>query len=518
MVAAPAVVRKLILNTIFSTVGRFWMLGVGFLLTPYIVSRLGTERFGIWALVLTVVAGAGFLDLGIGAALVPYIANALVRGDSSEVGEWLGTALVVILVLTLLVALALFAGTGWLLTVIPIPSHLFAEAHATLRLAVLLFVVGNLAAFTQSVLVGLQRLGPINGIIWLVSFVQIGATVWVLSHGYGMIGLVWLNVATNLLTILGYIAVIHHSLAGRLSLSWHPARLRSLLAYGLSVQFIQFAAVITHQAGKVLLGATLLIGAVAAYELGYRVAITLVSVPLILLAAITPAVAELRERTDTAAVRRLYEEGSRYLALITVPLGGFAIWAAPVLVAAWVADEAGALLPEVIVAARWLLFALFVNVVTGVATNIARGLKNPRLESLYVALTAILTLGLGWWWVHLWGFIGPLAAFGIASLAATLFFWIFFHRQLTLPLHPFLAHTYGPPLLATATALVATKLAAHVLPLPVPDIGRLALVGVLLPLALLFTAVYLAVLILFGALTSADVRYFRLLVGQRQRP
>ncbi|MCZ7568464.1 MAG: oligosaccharide flippase family protein [Ardenticatenaceae bacterium] len=516
MVAAvPAVVRKLIRNAIFNTIGRFWMLGVGFLLTPYIVSRLGTERFGVWALVLTVLAGAGFIDLGIGAALVPHIAEAVARDDRIALGEWLGTALAANLMLTLLAALGLLAGTGWLLATVAIPADLLAEARVTLQLAVLLFAVANIAALTQSVLVGLQRLGHLNGILWLVSLVQIGAIIWALSRGHGMIVLVWINVATNLLTFLGCTAVIRRSLPGPLLVAWRPDRLRSLLAYGLRVQFIQLAAVVTHQAGKVLLGATLLVSAVAAYELGYRVALTLVSLPLMLLPAIAPAVAELHEQADASAVRRLYEEGSRYLALATIPLGVFAIWAGPGLITAWLADEAGALLPQVILAARWLLFALFVNVVTGVATSIARGLKNPRLESQYAALTAVLTVVFGLWWVRLWGFVGPLAAFGIASLVATVFFLVFFHRQIALPLHPFLVHVYGPPLLAASVALAATVLSTHLLPLPTLDVGRLALIGALLPVALLFAAVYAIALLLLGALTTADLRYLRLLVSQR---
>ncbi|MCK4385432.1 MAG: hypothetical protein KAW52_04130, partial [candidate division Zixibacteria bacterium] len=59
----PRVSEKIIKNTLYNTIGKFWGILVVLFLTPYIVNRLGMERYGIWALLTSLVGYIGFLDL-----------------------------------------------------------------------------------------------------------------------------------------------------------------------------------------------------------------------------------------------------------------------------------------------------------------------------------------------------------------------------------------------------------------------------------------------------------------------
>jgi len=43
--------QKIIRNTLFNALARFWGLLVGLALTPYILSVIGKETFAIWALI-----------------------------------------------------------------------------------------------------------------------------------------------------------------------------------------------------------------------------------------------------------------------------------------------------------------------------------------------------------------------------------------------------------------------------------------------------------------------------------
>ena len=56
--------QKVIRNTIFNTIGRFWQILIGLVLIPYIVSHIGVERYGIWAIVGVLTGYFGLLDLG----------------------------------------------------------------------------------------------------------------------------------------------------------------------------------------------------------------------------------------------------------------------------------------------------------------------------------------------------------------------------------------------------------------------------------------------------------------------
>jgi len=87
----PTVSEKIIKNTVYNTIGRFWGILVVLFLTPYIVNRLGVERYGIWALLTSLVGYIGFLDLGIGGSYVRYIAEYYTQKDYSKVNFVINT-------------------------------------------------------------------------------------------------------------------------------------------------------------------------------------------------------------------------------------------------------------------------------------------------------------------------------------------------------------------------------------------------------------------------------------------
>ncbi|MDD5775341.1 MAG: MATE family efflux transporter, partial [Candidatus Omnitrophica bacterium] len=66
---------KVVRNTAYNIIGRMWFFIVGFFLTPYIVGRLGVERYAVWALVGVVTNYFGLLDFGVGSSFVKYVSE-----------------------------------------------------------------------------------------------------------------------------------------------------------------------------------------------------------------------------------------------------------------------------------------------------------------------------------------------------------------------------------------------------------------------------------------------------------
>ena len=56
---------KIARNTLASSIGRFWWMAVSFLLTPYIVNRLGDERVAMWAFLAALAVYFALFDSGI---------------------------------------------------------------------------------------------------------------------------------------------------------------------------------------------------------------------------------------------------------------------------------------------------------------------------------------------------------------------------------------------------------------------------------------------------------------------
>ena len=85
--------KKIISNTIFTSAGRLWGYLLSFLLTPYIVHKIGLERFGIWAVANTAIHFFLFLDLGIGSSFVKYIAEYNTKKEYRLINEVINTGL-----------------------------------------------------------------------------------------------------------------------------------------------------------------------------------------------------------------------------------------------------------------------------------------------------------------------------------------------------------------------------------------------------------------------------------------
>jgi len=88
-----ALPRHVALSTAANYAGQIVNLGVWFLLTPFILHHLGRDQYGLWVLVASFVAYGTLADLGVGAALVKYVAEYRARGESEIASQLIATSL-----------------------------------------------------------------------------------------------------------------------------------------------------------------------------------------------------------------------------------------------------------------------------------------------------------------------------------------------------------------------------------------------------------------------------------------
>ena len=76
--------RRLSVNAIANLVRYGVYLGVSFLLTPFLVKKLGAQNYGLWVLVLSMLGYGGLLELGIQTAVVKLVAQLRAPGKERE--------------------------------------------------------------------------------------------------------------------------------------------------------------------------------------------------------------------------------------------------------------------------------------------------------------------------------------------------------------------------------------------------------------------------------------------------
>src|ERR1700730_11375313 len=83
---------------IAKNVGSSWFaLGidvvVGFLLSPFILHRLGDVAFGVWVLIFSITGYYGLFDLGIRSSIVRYVSKFSATDSTDEIAKLINTSL-----------------------------------------------------------------------------------------------------------------------------------------------------------------------------------------------------------------------------------------------------------------------------------------------------------------------------------------------------------------------------------------------------------------------------------------
>src|ERR1035437_6293311 len=118
--------RRIAWATALSTVARFVGIGTSFISVPLVVGYLGSERYGMWLTMSSLVAALGPLDLGIGLGLLTAVSDAYGRADREAPRRAISSAAVM---LTMIAALAVVV-FGAVYFLIPW-AHLFNVATPT---------------------------------------------------------------------------------------------------------------------------------------------------------------------------------------------------------------------------------------------------------------------------------------------------------------------------------------------------------------------------------------------------
>src|SRR5438132_9906968 len=91
--ASAASRRALLVNAAASWLGFAAQVAVTFFLSPILIHGLGDRRYGIWALVDSVLAYLTLFDLGVAAAVVRYVARFEAARDRQELNRVFNTSL-----------------------------------------------------------------------------------------------------------------------------------------------------------------------------------------------------------------------------------------------------------------------------------------------------------------------------------------------------------------------------------------------------------------------------------------
>ncbi len=387
---------------------------VVFFLTPYIVSRIGIDSFGLWSLIFSVVGLFGLLDLGFATAAVKFVAELTSSRDHAERNRVLATLLVVYsgLGVICLVLVAALADTA--------PSWFDLAREQREAFTVALWLLGTAVALNfplslfKAILVGSGRMS-------LVNLVELGTTlgnaaliVILLEAGHGLLGLAASTAATMLLaTVL--LAPFAYRLTPDLSLSpkhFERGRVRELGNYSFYFFIANVSVLIILRIDPVVIKAFLPLSAVAVYAVAAKVSEYTYLLNKQFSNALMPLVSQSKGSGDTDTIKRILIDGTRFLMAIAAPFIALLFFHAEDIIRLWM----GAEFARSAFLLRILLIAILFTSIQLNAANVLGMTGHHRFVALSMGGSALVNLGLSILLIQHLGLTGV----AIATLAAAL--------------------------------------------------------------------------------------------------
>jgi len=445
--------NKIVRNTIFNSVGYFFTLILSILLTPFIIHRLGMDRFSIWVLVSVLVSYFALLDFGIGTASVKYTAEYYAHKDYDKINQLIISAILFYALMGILLIPVIFF-KDFILSFFKIKDSMLNEASFVFLTAVFTFIVSFIFGVFGNVLVGLQKIDVSKKIHIVFATINAAGTIVVLSLGLGLKGLV-VNIAiVKVLTLITQFITLYNILPQlKLNLScFNIKMIKKFFKYGIKLQITGLSGIMSFQMDKFLIGHFLNMSLVGFYELGSKIAGFIRQIPMLILPAILPAAAELDALKNKADLNKLYFRSSKYLAFLALPLAFFLTTLAPLIMFIWMG---GTGYNKSILALRILGWGYFFNIITGVITSVARGIGVPQYEMKTSVFIAISNLLLSIILIVKIGFIGALIGTSFSLLAGNIYYIVTFHtRHIKGSIFEFIKKTYVKPIFACLLGVI----------------------------------------------------------------
>jgi len=444
--------KRLCINGAVNWAGSLAQMAAVFVVSPILVRGLGDERYGVWALVESVLAYLTLFDLGIGAAVVRYIAKFEGQDQTEELNKTFSASLV-LFALAGLGVLAVAALILWpLWPWVPVPSRFRHEAWWQLAILSFNLAVGLPLGVFTAVLDGLQRYVPKALVRIVTLIVRSVALVLVVQQGGGL-----LQVALAV-TVVG---LIEHAVLGLLTVIYLPtlrfaprqvdrATMQSIFKYSFNAFVAMIAGRISFQTDSIVIGSFLPLAQITFFALPARLCEHAKSTLRSITTVLTPYISQLEGGRDFAAIRRVYIDATRYVLWLIMPVQ-FGFWfLGASFFELWIGPEyAKKCQPILIVLAAPLALTLSQSI----AGRILFGIGELKFFSRLLLAEAAANLVLSILLVEQYGTLGVAIGTAIPSFAMNILLIVHVCRILELSIFGYLKRSMLAPSIAAAPAI-----------------------------------------------------------------
>ena len=391
-------------NTLWNFLGQGAPLLVAVLAIPILINGLGIDRFGILSLIWRVMLNFNLLDLGMGRALIKLVAERLGGEHQEELPSLVWTALLIVLVLGLVLAVVMALLAPWLAySVLNVPSDLQRETLYAFYLVAVAIPIIVTSPGLRGVLEAQQRFGLVNAVRTPMAIFNLLGPLLVLPFSQSLVPVVALMVLGRLGGSLVYL-VLCISVTPNLGSGFTIKRavVGPLLSFGSWITVSNIISPIMVNLDRFLIGALISAAAVAYYATPFDLVTRLWIFPAALTGVLFPAYA-MSFVEDRGRALHLFSMSVKYLYLIMFPVTLILVTFAQEGLQLWLGVEFSNNSTRVL---QWLAVGVLINSLAHIPSALVQGAGRPDLTAkLHLIEIPFYLLGL-WWLIGAYGIEG----------------------------------------------------------------------------------------------------------------
>lgn len=448
----------------FNWLGRVCALLITFVVTPILISGLGNEAYGIWAIAMSLTHYYSLADLGLRSAAVKYVAQHDARGDHQAANR---------VVVTALAAYALLAGVVILSAsgaafVFPMAIDTGSQSVETVRWVVFLtgfhLALRVLGQPFDGTLAALKRFDLVNVLAIGAQILQAILVIGILQLGGGLLAMAVITLSVG---VLRQLVQFHFArrVVPTLSIHWRFfswSDMKTLFGFGSLTILTGVARRLTQSGGGLMVGVFLGPVMVAYYAVAEMLVLRASGLNKGVTSVVMPLASQLDAQNRVDTLREVLFVVTRSLLAMAVTFATIFIALGSPLIERWINPSYA---PHTYPVLCLLALAMVFRLPSNCGRTILKGMARLRFLVLLAVIDITIFFGLGALLLGEYGLVGIAWATLIsqALTSGVLLPW-FVCWRLEIGLPQYFARCVLPGVLATLPAILVALLLATALP------------------------------------------------------
>lgn len=395
-------------NSTYNFLGQLSSATISLVALPYVIPRLGPERYGVFALIWTLIEYFSVFEFGVGAATTKFVAEAIGRNENDRVQTIFHTSLLTVFVLGSIGSVACLLIAPLLAnSVFNISLSLTEEARAVFSISAGLVTAILVRSVLNGLLEAYQRFDLINAVKIPSNILTALIPLVTVSLGFGLRVIVLLILLKETVFLFGYYSLcVRQMPRARSSIDFRLVK--SVLCFGGWLCLIRSLGLLMLSLEPFFIGALVTVEAVTFYTIPYKLTGAMLMLPSSIMVVLYPAFS-LLNAVDDEKMKRLFSVSLKYVtAILGLPVLILALFPKEILVA-WL----GADFEVSATAMRLLAIGMLFSGTSWLFGTLMTGTGYPKVTAILGLIQAPLYVLASWLLIRHFGVNG--AATGWAA-------------------------------------------------------------------------------------------------------